>query len=67
MYNIVNRLPVDIDNKIWQAHSHHIRGHVYIVDKNHLFIRKFSYDGGGSLDAYFWVGQRLPQIIDSFK
>jgi hypothetical protein len=38
-----------------QAHSHHIRGHVYIVDKNHLFIRKFSYDGGGSLDAYFWV------------
>ena len=22
-----------------QAHSHGIRGHVYIVDKNHLFIR----------------------------
>ena len=38
-----------------QAHSHQIRGHVYIVDKNHLYIRKFSYDGGGSLDAYFWV------------
>lgn len=40
----------------FKAHSHNIRGHVYIVDKNHLFIRKFSYDGGGSLDAYFWVG-----------
>jgi len=39
-----------------KAHSHGIRGHVYIVDKNHLYIRKFSYDGGGSLDAYFWVG-----------
>ena len=38
-----------------QAHSHGIRGHVYIVDKNNLYIRKFSYDGGGSLDAYFWV------------
>jgi len=40
----------------FKAHSHGIRGHVYIVDKNHLFIRKFNYDGGGSLDAYFWVG-----------
>ena len=40
---------------VFQAHSHGIRGHVYIVDKNHLYIRKFSYDGGGSLDAYFWV------------
>ena len=38
-----------------QAHSHQIRGHVYIVDKNHLYIRKFSYDGGGSLEAFFWV------------
>ena len=40
---------------VLQAHSHQIRGHVYIVDKNHLYIRKFSYDGGGSLEAYFWV------------
>ena len=38
-----------------RSHSHGIRGHVYIVDQNHLYIRKFSYDGGGSLDAYFWV------------
>ena len=38
-----------------KAHSHQIRGHVYIVDKNHLYIRKFSYDGGGSLEAFFWV------------
>ncbi|XP_023345279.1 protein Skeletor, isoforms B/C [Eurytemora carolleeae] len=39
-----------------KSHAHRTRGHVYAVDKNHLFIRKFSYDGGGSLDAYFWVG-----------
>ncbi|CAK1594768.1 unnamed protein product [Parnassius mnemosyne] len=36
-------------------YAHGIRGTVYAVDENTIFVRGFAYDGTGP-DAYFWVG-----------
>lgn len=36
-------------------YAHGIRGTVYAVDENTVFVRGFAYDGTGP-DAYFWVG-----------
>ncbi|CAG5020852.1 unnamed protein product [Parnassius apollo] len=36
-------------------YAHGIRGTVYAVDENTIFVREFAYDGTGP-DAYFWVG-----------
>ncbi|KOB77550.1 Protein Skeletor, isoforms B/C [Operophtera brumata] len=36
-------------------YAHGIRGTVYAVDENTLYVRGFAYDGTGP-DAYFWVG-----------
>ncbi|XP_048001488.1 protein Skeletor, isoforms B/C [Leguminivora glycinivorella] len=36
-------------------YAHGIRGQVYAVDENTVFVRGFAYDGTGP-DAYFWVG-----------
>ncbi|CAG4973312.1 unnamed protein product [Colias eurytheme] len=36
-------------------YAHGIRGTVYAVDENTVFIRGFAYDGTGP-DAYFWIG-----------
>ncbi|KAJ2941635.1 hypothetical protein O0L34_g14691 [Tuta absoluta] len=36
-------------------YAHGIKGSVYAVDENTVFVRNFAYDGTGP-DAYFWVG-----------
>ncbi|CAB3232551.1 unnamed protein product [Arctia plantaginis] len=36
-------------------YAHGIRGTVYAVDENTVYVRGFAYDGTGP-DAYFWVG-----------
>ena len=38
-----------------ENHSHMIRGQVYSINDNKIFIKNFTYDGKGP-DAFFWVG-----------
>ncbi|XP_015597232.1 protein Skeletor, isoforms B/C isoform X2 [Cephus cinctus] len=48
-----------------RVYAHGIKGTVYAVDENTIFIKGFCYDGTGP-DAYFWVGSTTQPTPDGF-
>ncbi|XP_054266957.1 protein Skeletor, isoforms B/C isoform X2 [Macrosteles quadrilineatus] len=48
-----------------QEYAHGIKGTVYAVDENTMFVKGFSYDGTGP-DAFFWVGNTARPSPDGY-